>query len=317
MRRLIMVVKQFPKKNIITRWFKENSPWCPLFGVIPFKFLGDDSSVKQPIKIRCLTIIDEARYELWDVRHPLDMAPFSYSWPKPEEVSWYPSKDLLIGRGIYLDAPDIFRAARVRYADRDPYMPRGYEAECMLLTHGALQKPYKGPEDIEDYKKLGIFSIYLAWHCLKEVLSGEEKADDPGIWKDLLLAEAFLKEAENIQRVRLKDRAKKTGQKGGWMHGKILAVTLAIGRVDQPPGKKSALALWQCLKHKYRGEEHFMTKESDIFFETKGDEIENLMTVRTFKASGKTRKIEIMKDQRITFSAFRTYVKAYRKKIAK
>jgi hypothetical protein len=118
--------------------------------------------------------------------------------------------------------------------------------------------------------------------------------------------------------VELKDKLKTGGRKGGWMRRKIPAVMLAIEHAVELSKNKSTLGLWQYLKKKsHHGQYHFVTKDSDIFFETKDGEIENLMTIRTFMPTGKTGKTEVMKDQQITFSAFKTYVSAYRKKIDK
>jgi len=313
-----VVIKEFPKKNIIRRWFKENSPWCPLFGVIPFQFLGSNSLLKNPVKGRCLRIIEEAR-ELWDVRHPLDLAPFFYSWPKPEEASWYPNKDLLIARGIYLHVLDIFGAAQIFNPDLDPdqirhseilWHARDYGRSFMLQVQYADQKSYKGAEEIEDYKMFGIFSIYLAWRSLEEILTEEESPDSPTILRNLLLAEAFFKEAENIQKAKLKDRPKKAGQKGGGMRQKVPAVMEVVGHANIKSKTKTVLGLWEYLKKEFHGEKHFITKDSDIFFDVIDGEIENVMTIKTFKSKGKK---EFMKEERISFRTFQRYTSHLKK----
>jgi hypothetical protein len=278
-----MVVKEFPKKNIIKRWFKEHSPWCPLFGVIPFQFLGSDSLLKNPVKGRCLRIIEEAR-ELWDVRHPLDIAPFSYSWPKPEEVSWYPKEELLTARGIFWHVLDIFGASQIHNRDKDPDQIKHSEILWHARDYG---RSFEGAKEVEDYKMIAIFSIYLAWHCLKEVLSEEASADDPGILKDLLLAEAFFKEAENIQKVRLKDRFRKAARKGGQANKKAQAFALACEHALKESPKKDSLSLWRFIKKNYSDRVEDLTIEYDKdvnkFYERSRDGRSRSISFRTFQ----------------------------------
>jgi len=301
------------KSQAIKEWFKENSPWCPLFGVIPFRFMGQ---MDPPTKARVLDIIDDGR-RLWDVSHPLDIAPFTYSWPKPEEISWYPKGELLTARGIFWHVIDIFGAsqtsARVHNGlDLDPDQVN----RSLILWHASDygSGTFGGATDVPDYKMLAIFSIFLAWWCLELILSREYNTENPQILKDLMLAEAFLKQIANIQNLILNDRPKKAGRKGGLLRRKLPAVTLAIEQADQKSSKKSVRGLWEYLKNQYHEDRHFVTKDSDIFFGMKNGEIENLMTIRTFNALGKKRKTEEMKDRQIKLSTFKTYVMAYRKK---
>ena len=282
-----MVVKEFPKKNIIKRWFKENSPWCPLFGVIPFKFLDDNSLLKNPLKWRCLRIIEGAR-ELWDVRHPLDLAPFSYSWPEPEEASWYPKGELLIARGIFWHVLDIFGASQIFNPDLDPDQIKHSEILWHARDYG---RSFGGAScekwEVEDYKMLAIFSIYLAWHCLKEVLSEEARADSPEILKDLLLAEAFLKEVENMQKTRLKDRFKKAAQKGGRASKKAKGFILACEHALKESPKKDTLSLWRFIKRNYSDTVEDLTieydKDTNKFYERYRDGRSRPISFRTFQ----------------------------------
>ena len=278
-----MVVKEFPKKNIIKKWFNEHSPWCPLFGVIPFQFLGRDSLLKNPIKERCLRIVEESR-ELWDVRHPLDLAPFSYSWPKPEEVSWYPKGELLTARGVFLHVLDIFGASQIFNPDMDPDQIKHSEILWHARDYG---HSFEGAREVEDYKMIVIFSIYLAWNCLEEILSEEASADDPKILKDLLLAEAFLKEAESLQKARLKDRFKKAAQKGGKASKKPKGFILACMHALKESPNKDSLSLWRFIRKNYSDTAEDLTIEYDQdvnkFYERYRDGRSRPISFRTFQ----------------------------------
>ncbi|MBM4338808.1 MAG: hypothetical protein FJ110_04630 [Deltaproteobacteria bacterium] len=163
---------------------------------------------------------------------------------------------------------------------------------------------------------LAVFSIYLAWDCLEAVLTKDGDYSEREILKNLLLAEAFLKESEIIQKLKLKGHSKKAGAKGGKMRQKIPAVFEAIKKAEREARQKTALGMWEYLKKRYFGDEHFETINSDLFFdrdETDDDETENLMTIRTFNSVGKLKKVQTMKDKRITFSQFKNYVKTHRK----
>jgi hypothetical protein len=278
-----MIVKEFPKKNIIRRWFRENYPCCPLFGKIPFHFLGRGSLVKNPFKERCLRIIEHAR-ELWNVRHPLDMAPFSYSWPRPDEVSWYPKDELLTARGIFLHVLDIFGASQIFNPDMDPDQIKHSEILWHARDYG---RSFGSTKEVEDYKMLAIFSIWLAYHCLKEVLSEEERADDPEILKKLLLAEAFLKEVENIQKTRLKDRFKKAAQKGGRASKKAKGFILACKHALKESPKKDSLSLWRFIRKNYSDtvEDFTIEYDEDVnkFYERSRDGRSRPISFRTFQ----------------------------------
>lgn len=279
-----MVVKEFPKKNIIRRWFKENSPWCPLFGIIPFKFLGSDSLLKDPFKNRCLWMIEEAR-ELWDVGDPLaDPPTFPYSWPTPEEVSWYPKGELLTARGIFWHVLDIFGASQVENRDKDPDQIKHSEILWHARDYG---RSFSGAKEVEDYKMIAIFSIYLAWNCLKEVLSEEASADSPEILKDLLLAEAFLRNVGDIQKAALKDRFKKAAQKGGRASKKAKGFILACEYALKESPRKDSLSLWRFIRKNYSDTVEDLTIEYDKdvnkFYERSRDGRSRPISFRTFQ----------------------------------
>jgi hypothetical protein len=105
----------------------------------------------------------------------------------------------------------------------------------------------------------------------------------------------------------LKERTKGWSSKGGRGHGKNPAVFEAIKYALAKSKFKTVRGLWECLKREFDKDEHFVTKDSDVFFEGE----ENVMTIRTFSKRGKTK--EHMTDQTITFWTFKTYVSAYKK----
>lgn len=290
----------------IKKWFEKNSPWCPLFGTIPFRFLRTDKPENfcDPIELRCLKIIRGGR-SAWGVGDHLGIGPDS--WPKPEKLYWYPQGELLTARGIFWHVLDIFGASGIHNPGMDPDQIKHSEILWHARDYG---RTFEGAKEVEDYKMLAVFSIYLAWNCLKGILTEDEYSSEREILKNLLLAEGFLKEAENIQKLKLKGHFKKAGAKGGKMRSKIPIVYEAIEEAEREARQKTEIGMWRYLKNRYSGGKRFITENADLFFD---DETENLLTIRTFNRVGKTKKVQTMKDQRITFSTFKTYVKPYRK----
>jgi hypothetical protein len=229
-----------PKREI-EKWFEKHSPWCPLFGVIPFKFLlhGNARMVTDPIMTRCLRIIEEAR-ETWNVRHPLDMPPFPYSWPEPKEVSWYPTGELLAARGLFWHVLDIMSASQVFNPDTDPDQIRDSEILWHARDYG---RSFEGAEEVDDYKMFAILAIYLSWHVLKKILLKESNAEDPEIFRDLLYAEAFLS-----KRLQMKEMKQRMGNvKGGSASKQKKGIIQAIQWARKKSKNQSASGLWKFL----------------------------------------------------------------------
>jgi hypothetical protein len=226
---------------MIKKWFKKNSPWCPLFGVIPFKFLGSDSLIKDPIKERCLRIIEEAR-ELWNIYSPLDIPAFSYSWPKPEEIPYYPKGELLTARGIFWHVLDIFGASKIFNPEMDPDQIKDSEVLWHARDYG---ESFDGAKEVEDFKMLAIFSIYLAWDSLEGILTGEESLNSPAIHSNLLFAETFLSKA-NKKRGEWEKR--EISRKGGSAGKKEPAFNLLVEYAWQNSKRKTSLSMWEFLK---------------------------------------------------------------------
>ena len=310
--------------NQRTKWFELNDPWCPLFGMLPLKFLGEYH--RESLAWACVKVIEEAR-ELWAIpkgwtalEFGCKAKIFSKPWPDSKDLPWYPSDWLAEARKIFIKHEPIYDEAMRQpiggyqmwyHCEKDYSLDDCYE----FIIKGARSTvgEWTVDDSIKDFAILALYSLTDAWYILKDLLLGEESKADPRTQahvRDILALVRRASEMERNDRIEAeKERIIQHAKKIGSVTKKNPGILAAVEEAYKKRKFKSAQALWNYLNNNYcHGEEndHEFTcsiggKSFRVFFDRNDSKL-------TCVASWKKGDREFSKDVRIGLSAFKNYV---------
>jgi len=251
--------------NQRTKWFELNDPWCPLFGKLPLKFLGEYDSTR--LVWVCIKVIEEAR-ELWGIPKGWSALEFgctakklSKPWPDSKDLPYYPSDWLAEARKIFKAHEPIYD--EVMRQPIDGYMmwyhsPTNYSFDdnYEFIIKGARSNiGWWGVEkSIKDYAIIAMFSLTEARYILEDLLLCKETETDSNIQAKCRDALALVRRASEMERTDKveaeKERQHRKSVKGGSCPKKKKGILLAIEWARAKSIQKSARGLWNYFKKK-------------------------------------------------------------------
>ncbi len=133
-------------------------PWCPLFGKLSFIKIPQNVPITRSRKIaRCIDFIKEAR-NIWKCPH----LEFKTNWPKPEEISEYPSSKTISARVIF---NMLMTEYELIWNPGNSISNRSIET---LLKNAIIRvrRLSKLDRQVSDGEIYAIFAILAAWNSL-------------------------------------------------------------------------------------------------------------------------------------------------------